>query len=341
MSFQKLIEIEISDMLTSLVEEKDTYTGGHSKRVALYASKIGEAVGLDKIEQEILYYSSLLHDIGKILTPDSILLKPTRFSRYEYDIIKKHSTDSEKMVGFLSPFQKYRKFIRHHHERYDGKGYPDGLKGEEIPFFSRIIAIADSFDAMTTSRIYKHKKTRLLAMQEIEKFSGTQFDPNLVPIALEVFRTINTIDDNSQAPTTFLDEQRYAFYFKDRLTSVYSAKYLDCFLEANLYSKDFKCCYFIQLHNMHNYNKYFGWNLGNQVLIEIALRIKIFFKSSFIFRVYGDDFVVLNKQHADINQDEVLKKLTIGFNPISASFRHFDLYETQIVSWETLEKYLD
>lgn len=341
MSFHKFAEQEVTQMLIALMEEKDAYTGGHCKRVALYASKIGQKLDLDENEQETLYYSGLLHDIGKILTPDTILLKPEKYTKKEFDIIKKHPLDSEHMVSFLTPFHKYKKFIRHHHERYDGRGYPDGLKAKEIPFLSRIITLADAFDAMTTNRIYKHKKTLSLAIDEIYKCSGTQFDPNIVPAAIEVFGSSQLISEDSQIPTTLLDEQRYAFYFKDKLTSFYSCKYLDYFLEENLHSKNFKCCYFIQLHNMQTYNKKHGWEAGNQLLIEIALRVRVFFDSSFIFRIYGDDFVVLNNVHVQINQQELAKKFVAGFSPVYATFKHFDLGETPITSWKELEKFLD
>jgi putative nucleotidyltransferase with HDIG domain len=341
MAFENQIELEVIEMLTSLVEEKDTYTGGHSKRVAMYASKIAENMGLRESEQELLYHCGLLHDIGKILTPDTILLKPAKYTKKEFDFIKKHPLDSEHMVSFLTPFHKYKKFIRHHHERYDGRGYPDGLKAEEIPLYSRILTIADAFDAMTTNRIYKHKNTLSLAIDEIYKCSGTQFDPDIVPAAIEVFRSSQLISEDSQIPTTLLDEQRYAFYFKDKLTSFYSCKYLDYFLEENNHSKKFKCFYFIQLHNMQTYNKKNGWEAGNQLLIEIALRVRVFFHSSFIFRIYGDDFVVLNSIHVQINQQELAKKFVAGFSPVYATFKHFDLGETPIFSRKELEKFLD
>lgn len=339
MPFNDFIEVEIVEMLTTLVEDKDIYTSGHSKRVAMYASKIGEKIHLSKHEQEHLYYAGLLHDIGKILTPDVILIKPAKLKTAELDIIKKHPIDSEKMVSCLTPLKQYAKSIRHHHERYDGKGYPDGLKGEDIPLFSRILAFADAFDAMTTNRIYKHKKSIEKAVEEIKKQSGLQFDPLLLPAAIEVFESFAKTADTDQMPKTQVDVERFAYFFKDSLTGAYSAKYLDYFLQENLNSKQYKCCYFIQVHHMHAYNRNFGWEVGNDTLMEIALRIKALFHSSFVFRVFGDDFVVLNPLHVDMDK-EVFYKLTAGFQSLEVSISHFDMQQDEIKNWKSLERYL-
>lgn len=125
-----MLQHEVSQMLAAMVEDKDIYTSGHSKRVAMYSSSIAKAMGLDETEQALIYEAGLLHDIGKILTPESVLLKPKKYNRNEYDIIKNHSVDGEKMVLFISDFKAYAAIIRGHHERYDGKGYPDGLIGD-------------------------------------------------------------------------------------------------------------------------------------------------------------------------------------------------------------------
>ena len=154
-----MVEQEILEMLTTMVEDKDIYTAGHSKRVAMYSVRLAQAMGLSEEAQTTIYQAGLLHDIGKILTPESVLLKPKKYNRQEYNIIKNHSADGEKMVLFISSFKEYATIIRHHHERFDGEGYPDALVGADIPLLSRIMAVADSFDAMTTNRIYKARKT--------------------------------------------------------------------------------------------------------------------------------------------------------------------------------------
>lgn len=332
---------EVVEMFTTIIEEKDAYTAGHSKRVARYSSHIAKAMGCSKDEQDIVYQSGLLHDIGKLLTPESILLKPRKFNRTEYTIIKNHSADGEKMLSFISAFKSYMPLVRHHHEYFDGTGYPDGLKGEAIPFLSRIISISDAFDAMTTNRIYKPRKSVANAIKELHKCRGTQFDPLIVGIATqEVFSAYKEIDVTHQLPETYVQEERFAYFYKDALTSVYSGEYLNYFLHNNDESKRFRCCYFIQLHHMHTYNKNFGWKLGDKLLKEVALRLKILFHSPFIFRIFGDDFVVLNALHVEFGEKEVKEKISIGFDEIDVSMKHLALKDFNLDRWENFENFL-
>lgn len=335
-----IIEQEIVEMFTTIIEEKDAYTAGHSKRVAMYSTKIAEAMGCSDDEQSRVYQAGLLHDIGKLLTPESILLKPRKFNRTEYAIIKNHSTDGEKMLSFISAFKPYMPLVRHHHEYFDGTGYPDGLKGDDIPFLSRIIAIADAFDAMTTNRIYKPRKSIASAIKELQKCSGTQFDPLIVGIAVKVFSTYQELVFIHQLPETGVQEERFAYFYKDTLTSAYSGEYLSYFLHNNHTSKRFRCCYFIQLHHVHTYNQNFGWKLGDKLLSEVALRLKILFHTPFIFRIFGDDFVVLNALHVEIDEAQVKEKISVGFNGIDVSMKHFALKDFSLDAWENFENFL-
>lgn len=336
-----ILEQEVIGMLSTLVEEKDAYTSGHSKRVALYSSKIAKALGLEEQQQTLIYQAGLLHDIGKILTPESILLKPRKFNQREYTMIKRHAEDGEKMVSAISIFSSYSNIIRHHHERYDGKGYPDELAGEEIPLLSRIMSVADAFDAMTTNRIYKSRKTIEHAVEELKRCAGTQFDPRIVDKAIGVFIDSKELVTIAQAPEArTIHEERFAYFFKDALCGVYSSEYLNYFLNENKDTKRFQCCYFIQLHGMHFYNERFGWSLGDAALKEIALRIKALFSSEFVFRVFGDDFIVLNPLHVEINKEEILYRLCVGFEPIKISLQHFDLKEQTMKKWDELENHL-
>lgn len=336
-----VLEQEVIEMLSTLVEEKDAYTSGHSKRVAFYSSKIAYFLGLDEKQQTLIYSAGLLHDIGKVLTPESILLKPRKFNQREYAIIKRHAEDGEKMVSAISIFSPYSKIIRHHHEHYDGKGYPDELSGEEIPFLSRIMSVADAFDAMTTNRIYKSRKTIEQAIEELKKYAGTQFDPNVVEKAIDVFLSSKELVHVAQAPEVrTIHEERFAYFFKDALCGVYSSEYLNYFLNENKDTKRFRCCYFVQLHHMNNYNERFGWSLGDAALKEIALRVKALFSSEFVFRVFGDDFIVLNPLHVEINKEETLYRLSVGFEPIKISLQHFDLEKKMMSKWDELENHL-
>lgn len=335
-----MVKQEILEMLTSMVEEKDIYTAGHSNRVAMYSLHISKALNLSESDQNTLYQAGLLHDIGKILTPESILLKPRKFNRSEYAIIKKHSEDGERMLNFISAFKPFAPIVRHHHERFDGGGYPDGLKGEAIPLLSRIMAVADAFDAMTTNRIYKTRKNIEDAIVELERCRGTQFDDTVVEVSLDVFRGFEELIHDSQVPVLGIHEERFAYFFKDSLTGSYSGEYLNYFLAHNKENHRFQCCYFIQLHYMQNYNERYGWKCGDDTLKEIALRIKSLFHSFFVFRIFGDDFIVLNPLHVEVDVHEIEYKLCVGFEGLEISLQHFDFKELIIEKWESLENHL-
>lgn len=171
------------DTLTSLVttiEAKDPYTREHSQRVTDYAIGLAEFLKLDQDSIEMLNFAGMLHDIGKIGVNDSILTKAGRLTDNEYSMIKQHPRIGEKIVSPLGLVESERAIILHHHERFDGHGYPDGLAGEKIPYLARIVAIADAFDAMTTTRSYRRAMPVDEAINEMIRCSGTQFDPKLL-----------------------------------------------------------------------------------------------------------------------------------------------------------------
>lgn len=168
------------------VEAKDNYTSGHSQRVAEYAWKISKKMGKDREEQRQVYYVGLLHDIGKIGIPDTIINKPERLTEEEFAIVKTHPAIGSDILATITSIQDVSTGARWHHERYDGKGYPDGLKGEEIPEIARIIAVADAYDAMTSKRSYRGIMPREKVREEIEKGRGTQFDPEIADMMLEL-----------------------------------------------------------------------------------------------------------------------------------------------------------
>lgn len=176
---KKTCEMAVRAILHAL-DFKDHYTFGHSMRVAFYSLALGKELGLPEDELYDLELAALFHDIGKIGVPDSVLLKPSRLSETEFDIMKSHPVKSAEILQGFEDFEKIAKYARHHHERFDGKGYPEGLQGEDIPLFSRIILIADTFDAMTSSRPYRKGLPYETAYEELREFSSTQFDPNLV-----------------------------------------------------------------------------------------------------------------------------------------------------------------
>lgn len=166
--------------ILSALDAKDHYTYGHSMRVAYYSLTLGRELQLSEEELYNLELTGLFHDIGKIGTPDAVLLKPTRLDEDEFLEMKKHPMRSHQILQGFDQFEEISRSAKHHHERYDGRGYPDGLKGDEIPLFARILLIADTFDAMTSTRPYRKGLSFEIAFEELDEFSGTQFDPGLV-----------------------------------------------------------------------------------------------------------------------------------------------------------------
>jgi HD-GYP domain-containing protein (c-di-GMP phosphodiesterase class II) len=184
------LERFVINMVKSLVfaiEAKDDYTRGHSERVCRYSLLMAERLGLDEERKKILQWSSILHDSGKIGIPESILNKPRRLEDEEYQIIQNHPIKGYTILEPLEQLASSLPGMLHHHERYDGKGYPQGLKGKNIPLEARIIAVADTFDAITSNRAYRPAKTPEEAIKEMEKVAGTQLDPDLVEVFKEVF----------------------------------------------------------------------------------------------------------------------------------------------------------
>ena len=177
--------LETIEILRNTVEAKDFYTKGHSDRVSAYSVLIGEKLGLSENELKQLKIGGLFHDIGKIGIPDYILLKTEKLSNDEYSEIKNHPSIGAHILSNASIFADIIPIIKHHHERYDGNGYPGNLKGEEIPFLARITTVADAFDAMTTRRSYRDELSLDFAKSELINGKRTQFDPKIVDTFLE------------------------------------------------------------------------------------------------------------------------------------------------------------
>jgi len=177
------------DTVRSLVlaeEAKDPYTSGHSARVAKYACMIAKELKLTDREVKVLENAGILHDIGKMGISDSILLKKGKLNDKEWEVIKKHPNLSVDIVSPLTFLSREREVIKYHHERYDGKGYPEGIKGEQIPLSARIICVSDAFDAMKSTRPYRPALTKEAIISELKKGRGSQFDPSVVDVLLEL-----------------------------------------------------------------------------------------------------------------------------------------------------------
>jgi putative nucleotidyltransferase with HDIG domain len=171
--------------------DKDPYTFYHSLRVAELVNALATELKLNNEEMIDATLAALFHDVGKIFTPDSVLKKPGPLTSEEFDIMKLHPADSQKLIETVDTLKHLGFTLRCHHERWDGKGYPDKVPGEKIPWFARLILIADTYDAMTTTRIYRKQKTPAETYAEIERCSGTQFDPTIAPIFIEAHKKLS------------------------------------------------------------------------------------------------------------------------------------------------------
>lgn len=178
------ISMQIVKALSGAIDAKDTYTNGHSIRVADYSREIAGRAGLPKQLQNDIYMIGLLHDVGKIGIPDAIINKPAKLTEEEYSIIQKHPVLGAVILGNIAEFPRLSTGARWHHERYDGKGYPDGISGEDIPVEARIIAVADAYDAMSSRRSYRDVLPQEKVYAEVKKGKGTQFDPVFAEIML-------------------------------------------------------------------------------------------------------------------------------------------------------------
>ena len=214
MNMIKKINIELSDTYSKLekaylesietlrytVEAKDVYTRGHSDRVSAFSVLIGEKLGLSEEDIKKLRIGGLFHDVGKIGVPDSILLKDSKLTDDEYSQIKNHPSIGAHILSNATIFSDIIPIVKYHHEKYDGSGYPSRLKGNEIPYLARIAAIADTFDAMTSVRPYRHALPLDVVKEEFRKFSGIQFDPEITKVFLDIlendYEKIEEIQNN-------------------------------------------------------------------------------------------------------------------------------------------------
>nr|MBQ8252549.1 HD-GYP domain-containing protein [Lachnospiraceae bacterium] len=176
---------EIIECITAALDAKDPYTAGHSQRVSDMASKVCELIGLKQDVIEQIHIAAHLHDIGKIGVPDAVLNKTERLNDEEWEQIKKHPSIGAEILSKSHHLSEVKEIVLHHHERFDGKGYPHGLKAEQIPVGARIIAVCDSIDAMTSSRSYRTARSYEFCYNEIEKNLGTMYDPIIGKYVLE------------------------------------------------------------------------------------------------------------------------------------------------------------
>lgn len=298
--------LQTIETIANTIDAKDEYTKGHSKRVSEYSAKLAEYLGMEEEEVLQIRYVALLHDIGKIGVPDSVLNKPGKLTDAEYELMKTHTLiggEILKDIGMLPDLDVGAKF---HHERYDGKGYPNGLKGQEIPLTARIICIADSYDAMTSNRVYRRHLSREVVLKEIRRCRGTQFDPDVTDAFLRYLekespweyreeegeqemlanvsgRLLQKIVHSQSRQAAMEAEQ-------DELTMVYNRTAAERKIQANM-QENCGSLFLVDLDNMRRVNQRYGFRRGDYYLQTVAKLLKEFAENIIVSRFSGDEFL--------------------------------------------------
>ena len=301
---KEILENKIKDYeqhifsLVNIIEKRDSYTAGHTQRVAKYSVLIAKEMGFNTDKIDDMYRACMLHDIGKISTPDSILLKPGKLTALEYEIIKEHVVVSYELLSNVDIYKDIAEIVRHHHEHYDGSGYPQGLKGDEIPLMSQIMTVADAFDAMTTNRIYKTRKSVATAIFELQSLSGKQFNTQVVNAASVALEDLEVEINITQRPKSKIEKERFSYFYKDQVTGVYNKEYMELILSYNNTDEfNMSCANAIYLHNFNQYNKTYSWAEGDKLLQSFAQTLNELSEKNYVFRIYGDDFIILSAKH--------------------------------------------
>jgi len=325
---QRVKEVEKNSLQTiatiaHTIDAKDSYKNDHSEKVAKYSVEIARRMGIKGNELANLYYVALLHDIGKIGVPDAIVGKPSSLSTEEYEIIKTHTLIGDNILKGIELFPRIRDGARFHHERYDGKGYPDGLKGEEIPMNARIIGMADAYVAMISNRSYRKKFTLAEVKKEICRCRETQFDPLVADIMLELLdegynikidqneqvEEFNLASDNIRILRRLMKDyaqDTYNNFYKDTLTNVWNRDYIKKYVDGYLSSPlNHGVMFMLDLDNFKSVNDIYGHSAGDEIIINLANTMKeVICDAGIIARIGGDEFVIFfpNEDNSDYVQ---------------------------------------
>jgi PAS domain S-box-containing protein/putative nucleotidyltransferase with HDIG domain len=322
---------QIIHSMVNMIESRDSYTAGHTKRVAQYCELIAKEMSYSKEEIEILRKAAWLHDIGKISTPDSVLLKPGKLSDIEYELIQDHLTSGYNLLNEIDQYRDIAEIMREHHEKFDGSGYPRGIKKDEIHPLSRIMIVADAFDAMTTNRVYKPRKSIDVALRELETLSAKHFHPEVVSAALKALKNIEIDGDISQLPQSKIEQQRFSYFYKDRLTELFIIEYLPLLIRYRIES-DSAYFYSVDLHNFSQYNKQYSWKEGDKFLISFSKYMDNLYEKTILFRVEGDDFLILSEKKLENVESDIQK-----FPLLEKSVVNCSVHERFISDFESLD----
>ena len=298
----ELVTIQAITTVANTIDAKDDYTKGHSLRVAYYADNLARKIGWSEEEVQNIHYIALLHDIGKIGVPDSVLNKPFKLTDVEFELIKNHTVMGGEILKDIKMFPNVSLGAKYHHERYDGRGYPNGLKGEEIPMVARIIGIVDSYDAMTSNRVYRKRLQNEIVMQELLKGKGTQFDPFLVDRFIELLEDgemLKNVPTNDMVMPVFETDKICGGITKEETGLNSKLDYLTGLLGREQGEKEITeslrngsgCVMIMDLDNFKSINEKYGHLAGDYVLKLVADVLKDVSEQDIVCRMGGDEFL--------------------------------------------------
>lgn len=292
------LAIQSVKALANAIEARDPYTRGHSERVAFISTEIAKRLDFEEESLKKLELAGLLHDVGKVGIPDLILLKPGKLTDFEYMIMKNHPGMSALIVSEITPLNSIIPWIKHHHENFDGKGYPDGLKSKNIPLESRIIAIADNYDALSSLRPYRKKMDKKSVIEYINSEFGKKFDPDLKEVAISVLSEIEELEEIKSSISPYIEKFREAMVYIDFLTGLYWYPYLKNFLKEKIHQNEPFYLILIDIKGISEINRTKGRIKGDEIIIKTAHNIQsIFLAPSIVVRAGGDDFVIFDQSN--------------------------------------------
>ncbi len=290
------LAIQSVKALANAIEARDPYTRGHSERVALISTKIAKKLGFEEESLKKLELAGLLHDVGKVGIPDLILLKPGKLTDFEYMIMKNHPGMSALIVSEITPLNSIIPWIKYHHENFDGKGYPEGLKAKNIPLESRIISIADNYDALSSLRPYRKKMAKNDVIDYIISEFGKKFDPDLREASISVLEEIEDLEEVKSSISPYIEKFREAMVYIDFLTGLYWYPYLKNFLKEKIQENQTFYLVLIDIKGISEINRTKGRIKGDEIIIKTAHYLQsIFLTPSIVVRAGGDDFVVFDQ----------------------------------------------
>lgn len=305
------ISLQLMQTLSTTIEAKDEYTRGHSYRVAEYSALIARELNWDEDEIRNLKNAAYLHDIGKIGITDNILNKPVKLTDEELGVIKEHTVIGAEILKNITLIDHVKEAARSHHERYDGRGYPDGLKGEEIPLYARIIAVADSFDAMKSRRIYRSPLDDQVVYNEIFQNRGTQFDPELADIFLKLLDEERVITEKERElfdedGTGLNMESEIEKFISSVMTTIKTQENIEGFdfltglpmrnrgemLAAQFMQQDDGYLVFLDMDNLKKMNDLYGHKAGDRALKLLGSLLMEYTRHAVVCRLGGDEFLM-------------------------------------------------